>query len=54
MIEAGYEEVTVVGELMNWENLNSRDFKDEYSNEKEGTAMLNSGPSSDKKGILLD
>ena len=54
MIEAGDEEEIVDGELMNLENLNFGDFKDEYSNEKEGTAMLNSGPSSNKKGIFLD
>ena len=46
MIEAGYEEEIVDGELLNWEKINLDNFEDDYSDEEEGTSMLNSGPSS--------
>ena len=49
MIEDGGEEETVDGELMNWRNLNINDFEDDYSDEDEGTAMLNSVPSRENK-----
>ena len=49
MIVAGEEEDIVDGELLNWENLNLNIFEDYYTNEEEGTAMLNSGPSINNK-----
>ena len=43
MIEAGYEEEIVDRNLLNWENLNINNFKNDYFGEEEGTVMLNSG-----------
>ena len=44
VIESRCEEDIVDVELLNWVNLNLDDFEDDYSDEEEGTAMLNSGP----------
>ena len=44
MIESEGEEDLVDGELLKWGNFNLNDFEDDYSDEEEGTAMLNSGP----------
>ena len=37
------------GELRNWGNLNLDNFEDEYSDEEEGTDIINSGPSRENK-----
>ena len=41
MIEYGYEEDILDGELLKWENLNRKDSEDYYSDEEEGNAVLN-------------
>ena len=47
--EAGDKEEIVYGELLKWENLNLNNFEDDYSDEEEGTVMLNSGSSGEEK-----